>query len=121
MKTILIVEDDEILRQSILTVLESEGYEVFSASGGLEALKILEKIKPALIITDIIMEDTDGFDIIVHAKKQMPETSIIAISGGSSVGPERYMDTAKSLGVDNTLLKPFAIDELKEAVGKLLK
>ena len=82
MKTILIVEDDEILRQSILTALESEGYEVFSASGGLEALKILEKIKPALIIAYIIMEDTDGFDIIVHAKKQMPETSIIAISGG---------------------------------------
>ena len=45
MKTILIIEDDEILRQSILTVLKSEDYEVFSASGGLEALKILVKIK----------------------------------------------------------------------------
>jgi CheY-like chemotaxis protein len=102
LKTILIVEDDEILRQSISTLLESEGYEVFSAAGGVEALEILEKLKPALIITDIIMEGTDGFDIILHTKKQIPETKIIAISGGSSVGTERYMDTAKSLGVDHS-------------------
>ena len=93
---------------------------MFSAAGGVEALKILEKLKPALIITDIIMEGTDGFDIILHTKKQIPETKIIAISGGSSVGPERYMDTAKSLGVDYTMIKPFSIDELKEAVEKLL-
>ena len=97
MKTILIIEDEEILRQSILTVLESEAYEVFSASGGLEALKILVKIKPALIITDIIIEDTDGFDIIMYVKKQMADTRIIAISGGSSIGPERYLDTSKYL------------------------
>lgn len=94
MKTILIIEDDKVFRQSLVIILESEGYKVISASGGLEAIKFLEELKPDLIITDIIMDDTDGFDIIIHAKKQLPETRIIAMTGVSIIRPDRYLETA---------------------------
>ncbi len=121
MKSILIVEDDEVLLKSISMVLESEGYKVSSGSNGQEAKDQLEESTPDLIITDIIMDDIDGFEVIIHAKKQSPQTKLIVISGGGIVDPKRYLATAESLGVECTMKKPFSLDELRDAVKGLLE
>ena len=119
--SILIVEDDESYRSMLMYALESQGYKIFVAPGGLEAKNILQELKPDLIITDIIMEDMDGFEVIIHAKKQNPEIKIIAISGGGDLKTERYLDTAKELGAEYSIMKPFSLDEITTAVDSLLK
>ncbi len=120
MNTILIVEDDESYRSLLLYALEEEQHKVFVAPGGLEAKNILQELKPDLIITDIIMEDMNGFEVMIHAKKQNPEVKIIAISGGGLLGPERYLEAAKGLGADCSIVKPFSLEELTTAVNSLL-
>jgi DNA-binding response OmpR family regulator len=121
MNTILIVEDDESYRSMLMYALESQGYKVFVAPGGLEAKNILQELKPNLIITDLIMEDMDGFEVIIHAKKQNPEIKIIAISGGGQLQTEKHLDTAKELGAEYSIMKPFSLDEITNAVDSLLK
>ena len=79
---ILIIEDDDSFRAILNHVLVEEGYKVLTASNGLKAINILQKETPDLIITDIIMELSDGIEIIMHAKKNYPTCKIIAVSGG---------------------------------------
>lgn len=105
----------------LMYALEAEGNKVFIAPGGTEAKNILYELMPDLIITDIIMDDMDGFDVIIHAKKQNPEIKIIAISGGDRRWPERYLDVAKDLGVEYAIKKPFSLKEITNAVEALIK
>ena len=121
MHTILIVEDDESYRSMLTYALEAEGYKVFVAPGGLEAKNILQVLMPDLIITDIIMEDMNGFEVMIHAKEQYPKVKVIAISGGGSIGPEEYLKVAKRLGAELSIMKPFSLEEITNAVSSLLK
>ncbi len=120
MNTILVIEDDENYRSVLLRALESEGYKVYVAAGGIEAKNILKKIKPDIVITDIIMEHVDGIEVIMYVKNQYPGTKIIAISGGGRGDAGSYLDSAKGLGADCTISKPFSLDEMISSVKSLI-
>ena len=120
MNTILIIEDDESYRSLLLYTLESEGYKVFVAAGGIQAKDILKEITPDIVITDIFMEDMDGIEVIMHLKNQHPDIKIIAISGGGRGDPNSYLESAKGLGADCTIMKPFSNDEITSAVKELI-
>lgn len=117
--SILIIEDDDTLRAILNHVLVEEGYKVLTASNGLKAINILQKEIPDLIITDIIMELSDGIEIIMHAKKNYPTCKIIAVSGRGNA--DKYLDTAFNLGADHIFTKPFSLPDLIVTVNKLLK
>lgn len=119
MKRIIIIEDDQIIRESLKEILELNSYEVIAMESSMDLMKKIPKFKPDILITDIIMPDMDGIEIIIEAKKTLPDIKLIAISGGGMIDSENYLYTAKSLGADLTLKKPFAPDQLISAIKNL--
>ncbi len=119
--SILIIEDDDTFRAIFNHVLVEEGYKVLTALHGLKAINILQKETPDLIITDIIMELSDGIEIIMHAKKNYPTCKIIVVSGGGRGNADEYLDASFNLGADHIFTKPFSLPDLIVTVNKLLK
>ncbi len=112
MNKILLIDDEPLIRDGLKQILELKGYTVKTASDGKEAIQYLNNNCPDIVITDIIMPERDGIEVIVSVKKKYPEVRIIAISGGGRINAHDHLEIAKQLGVDNTLTKPFSSDEL---------
>ncbi|MBE9564767.1 MAG: response regulator [Proteobacteria bacterium] len=129
MGSILIIDDEEDIRDALQMVLESVGHEVKVASNGNEAVE-LQRGEPAdLIITDIIMPGKDGVETIKEIRQEFPGIRIIAISGGGGVQPAEYVPeaitttaylaAAKEAGADMVFTKPFERKDLIQAVDDL--
>ena len=104
-KTILIAEDDERLRHSLASILQEVGYSVVEASNGKEVLKDLKKSPDfCLLLTDIVMPEMDGLELITHLRRYHPKLPVVAISG---VFEGEFLNAAKLLGAKETLQKPF--------------
>ncbi len=99
--------------------LERAGYRVLTAESGKQGLRLLEQQEVDLIFVDIFMPEMDGLELIPLLRKTRPATKIIAIFGGSDM--KNFLDTAKYLGADDTLKKPFSLQELLDAVSSQLK
>ncbi len=112
MNRIAIIEDDIVIRESLKEILELNGYQVLAVDSGLDLIKRINEFHPDVLITDIIMPDKDGIEIIIEAKKLYPDIILIAISGGGRIDSESYLNTAKYLGADATLKKPFTHAQL---------
>jgi DNA-binding response OmpR family regulator len=120
MATILIIEDDTDLRNFLTRLLERENHYILNAENGLEAVTILNSVKPDLVITDIIMPDQDGIGTINMLRKKHPEIKIIAISGGGRILGADYLEIARKLGAHYVFSKPFDNKELVVKVKELL-
>ena len=121
MATILIIDDEKAIVGFLKERLIGEGFNVLTANDGKEGVKLFNNNQVDLVITDIIMPDTDGFVTIMELKKVRPDIKIIAMSGGGRGLPDYYLDTARGFGAKYTFEKPFKTSELVEAVHELLK
>lgn len=119
MKKIVVIEDDLIIRESLKEILELNSYEVLATESGIDLMKKISDFRPDILITDIIMPDKDGIEIIIEAKKSLPNIILIAISGGGRIDSESYLNTAKYLGADATLKKPFTHEQLISLIKNL--
>ena len=109
---ILVVDDNPDLGMTLKMALELEGYRAEVATTGSEAL-VRQRQNPAqVVITDIFMPDSDGFELIATVKREFPKTRIVVMSGGGQRVKRDYLSSAELMGVDATLQKPFEIDEL---------
>lgn len=120
MPGILLVEDEDDLREMLKIALNRHKYTVLEAADGKEAIT---KFKPSvtdLLITDIIMPDVEGLKVIMKIREIKPEIKIIAISGGGKAGPGGYLNIAKALGANVVLSKPFSVVELLDKVKELI-
>jgi DNA-binding response OmpR family regulator len=120
MKNILIIDDSENMLRMMSDLLSRSGYNVFTASDGVKGLQIYYTHPPDLVITDIIMPDKEGLEVIMELVKQKPRPKIIAISGGGMMEPQTYLALASKLGADQILEKPFRPVELLTLIEKLL-
>lgn len=120
MATILIIEDDDIMREMMTQALSDYGHSVSSAENGDQGLKLLDTKNVNLIITDILMPEKEGLETIIHIRQKYNKIPIIAVSGGGQINPGNYLDMAKQLGADYILQKPFPIKHLLELVKKCL-
>jgi Response regulator containing CheY-like receiver, AAA-type ATPase, and DNA-binding domains len=120
MAKILVFDDEPSILLMIKKMLEKAGHEVDMALNGREGMELLEKNKPDLVITDIIMPEKEGLETIMTLRKRYPEIKIIAISGGGRIGAEGYLPSAKHLGADMVFQKPLVQKEFMEAVALLL-
>lgn len=117
--SILVVDDEPGLREIIGMVLRGAGHRVTEAGDGVAASKALSRESFDLIVTDVIMPDRDGMQVITEVRRRYPGIKIMAMSGGGHVSREQYLKIAKGLGAHAVLEKPFANTELLAAVEKL--
>jgi len=120
MRKILIIDDEPYILLMLKKMLERAGYEVDLASNGREGMTVFEKDSADLVITDIIMPDKEGLELILEMKKQRPELKIIAMSGGGRISPESYLECARHFGAEKVFQKPFRQKEIVSAVKELL-
>jgi two-component system, chemotaxis family, chemotaxis protein CheY len=114
---ILIADDNEQLRHSFATILEEEGYSVVEASDGNEVLRNLDSSTEFdLLITDLVMPNVEGLELITLLKKSHPKLPIVVISGAFV----QFLRAAKLLGAKETLQKPFNNAALLAAVQSAL-
>lgn len=120
MAKILVLDDEPAILIMIKKMLEKAGYEVRVASNGKEGMRLFEREKPDLLITDIIMPEKEGLETIFELRKKHPELKIIAISGGGRISPDGYLPGAKLLGANMVFQKPLVQKDFLNAVSQLL-
>lgn len=118
---ILIIDDEVQIREMLEQMLTREGYEVVNAPDGKVGMKVCREQHIDLIITDIIMPEKDGIEMILELRHDFPNLKVIAISGGGRLGPDGYLEMAKKLGAHKTFFKPFNRKEILDAVRELLE
>ncbi len=117
-KTILLVDDDNDIIESMRTVLESKGYRIMVARDGNAGLTVAERENPDLIVLDMMMPKKSGFLVLEKLKGRLGGlTPTIMITGNEG---SRHRAYAEMLGVRDYIRKPFAMDKLVEAVQRLL-
>lgn len=116
---VCIIDDDPSVREAVTAILTSAGYEVLEAADGEKGLKIVETVRPDLVITDLVMPNREGIETIRESKKRFPEMPILAISASGRVGYADFLAHARKLGADACLAKPFGPDELLAQVTAL--
>jgi DNA-binding NtrC family response regulator len=118
--SILLVDDNQQLRTMIERGLKLAGHEVVTAVNGKSALAILPKLEFDLILTDIVMPDMEGLELIRAIRKMNTTTKIIAMSGGGRGTAEDYLTLARKFGASETLEKPFDITTLTSTVARVV-
>lgn len=121
MKTVLLIEDDELLKSGLQEVLETQGFRVVGAADGLEALTWISEIKVDLVITDLMMPGMNGAELIHRLTKTHPQLPVIVASGAIDVIVELMgQDSFNALGIRATLMKPFKLADLVAKTKELI-
>jgi CheY-like chemotaxis protein len=121
MTTILLADDEDLLREGVREILETADYQVIEARDGEEALAQFAVSNIDLVITDVVMPNMDGVDFVTRLRETFPDVPILTISGGSRVVSARFgLDSALLSGANASLTKPFTVKQLLEKVQQLL-
>jgi DNA-binding NtrC family response regulator len=118
--SILVIEDDNAFREMLCGVLETAGFSVKTAANGREATKLLAKETFTLVLTDLLMPEKDGLEVLMDMHKKHADLPIIAMSGGGRVPKEELLRFARHLGARAILEKPFTETQLLSAITKQL-
>jgi DNA-binding response OmpR family regulator len=120
MKRILVIEDEDALRSMLHMSLVKMGYAVDGARNGKEGIAAFNAKTPDLVLTDLIMPEKEGLEMIRELKKANPGIKIIAMTGGGRLDSRDNLKMAKLFGATLALPKPFAFQELAAAIAQLL-
>ena len=116
-RRVLIVEDDDTLRETLTEILIDEGFEVRSAAHGGLALAMIEAWTPDLIVLDVMMPEMDAFEFRRHQRGR-PDAAAMKILVVSAAG--NADEAARRLGADEWVAKPFTLVEMLASVDRLL-
>ena len=119
-QNILVIDDDEGIRTVFTRFLERKGYLVSCASNGREGLNLLDSVNPDLVITDIMMPEADGLEVLMAVRARPVKIPVIAISGGMHAVPMDFLPLAKKFGAEKVLYKPVELEDLLSAVEEVL-
>jgi DNA-binding NtrC family response regulator len=117
-KSILIVDDERVLRESLATLLESEGYEALQAGNGKEAQQILLQRSVDVVLSDIRMPEMDGMGLLAHLRTLQPQTPVIMMT---AYGTVENAVAAMRTGAWDYLLKPVQFDDLLLKIERALE
>jgi CheY-like chemotaxis protein len=119
-KTILVIEDNNEIRENTCELLEIKGFEVISAPNGKVGLVLAKEKEPDIVLCDIMMPEVDGYEVLTELRKDTKTSSIPFIFLTASV-EKKEMEKAFTMGAHGYILKPFEAHELFTAISNCLK
>ena len=120
MATIVIADDDPIVREIAREMLASSAHAAILVEDGNEVIRLLEGLRIDLLVTDMLMPNMDGVELIMAVRDRYPAVKVLAISSGGSVGASYMLKVARTLGADATLQKPLRLEGFLETIEALL-
>ncbi len=120
MQQILLVDDEAAVRSMVSVLLVADDREFVEAANGKEALKILETSSFDLVISDVIMPNCDGIELVLSIRRKLPNVPVLIMSGGGRAQASHYLNLAEKLGAAKVFEKPFNTAKLRAAVSELL-
>jgi DNA-binding NtrC family response regulator len=121
MPAVLLLEDNRAYRELLTEVLTLAGFDVCAVPDGRGVTRILSERRIDLVVTDLVMPERDGIEIMTDLRYSHPELPIIAISGDVPLNTTLYLTIAEKLGASRVIAKPFRMDQLitaaREAVA----
>ena len=121
MATVLIIDDDELMRTFLVESFEEKGWDVRSAQNGSLGVEAYIEQHTDLVITDLFMPEKDGVEVARALIKHDPDVKIIAMSGGDSAGGRKdILEVLEDFGVRKTCGKPFKITEVLATADALV-
>jgi CheY-like chemotaxis protein len=111
---VLVVDDEPEVRQVLKEFLVSRGYDVSVAAGGMEALALVETVKPDLVLLDVAMPDIDGVETLRQIVEVQPSLPVIMVTANADIG---ITSKLLALGAVDYVPKPFDLDYLDQAVS----
>lgn len=119
--SILVADDEDSIRSLLEHFLTNNGHAVVVVGNAREACAAMSKKSFDLVITDVLMPDGDGLDLITELRKKQPNARILAMSGGGRyLEGSDYLKLAKGLGAHTAMMKPFTWQQLQDAMGVAL-
>jgi len=117
-RKVLVVDDDEHILRSLAQYLEMEEFSVKTASGGAEALALVESDRPDLVLLDVMMPEMDGFEVLENLRRK-PETEKLPVI--MLTARDQHGDVLKGyqMGVSSYMVKPYNFDELLEVINQV--
>ena len=119
MKKILVIDDENDLREILRRFLTKAGFDVRTAANGEEGLQKFQMDPANLVITDLLMPDKEGIETIVELKQGYPDVKIIVMTGGGIGKAKDYLEIASALGVEHAITKPFSLGDLLQKVKEI--
>ncbi len=120
MSKILVVDDDDLIRGMVSTILKKLGYEVVEAVNGTQGVEKAKTENPDLVITDILMPDKEGIETIIELRSINKDIKIIAMSGGGGTKNMSFLDMAKNVGANEIMMKPFKPNDIEDKIKALI-
>jgi len=120
MAQVLVVDDDDQILRLITDIMQRDGHDVVQAHDGDLASRLFTEQPADIVITDLLMPNKEGLELIQEIRDLHPEVKIIAYSGGGQMQPEAYLEFARGMGADRVFTKPIPIADLRAAVSELL-
>ena len=117
-RRILVVDDEPEIREMLRESLSRAGYEVHQAPDGKQAIELLRKQTFDVVISDILMPEKDGLEVIMYLQRESPMTKCIAISAPSN---RVFLQSAQLLGATRVVEKPFSVGDMETAVREILQ
>jgi CheY-like chemotaxis protein len=117
MTKVLVIEDDEVLRESILDILGTRNFDVIGAEDGRRGLQLAQEFVPDLILCDVRMPKLNGYEVL-QAIRQDPKTAAIPLIFLTAETIQNVVGKGQNLGANGYLIKPFSTAELLEAINQ---
>ncbi len=116
--TILVIDDDKLIRWSLSATLSRAGYRIHEAATGQEGLAVIQRRAPDLVLLDIMLPDVNGFDVLVLIGRWYPDLPVLMMTAHATTETARK---SKNLGARGHLDKPCDISKLRAAVSEALQ
>jgi len=116
--TVVVADDDSLLRETFRAFLEARGYNVLLAEDGNDALKIVESTTVDAMLLDILMPRKEGLETLIELKQRFPALKVFVMSGGGLYGRADFLTVARKFGADAVLRKPFPLQSVIELLER---
>jgi len=121
MRRVLLIDDEPSVRDVLARMLVHAGFDVIQAADGREGLVAFERFDIDVVVTDVNMPGVDGIEVISALRRLRNEVPIVAISGGGLFKKEMLLASARAIGADEVVSKPFDLQEIVAVLRRVLK